>query len=774
MTESVSTTVEGPGAAEAGAEPKPHEVAAAAARNAWEVARVAMEISQGVANAARARAQAIKDTTVAAKKAAEEALKSHATALDRTALAFELASAAKKAAYDHAASVQRASEAARVRFADAKANAQNAGASTKAFEDARARATDKAAAEAKALAASDEATRLLERAGKEAEGARAITAGCRENAAAAERALELANEKLRLASEAAKRARDELAGATTSGEIVAGHAKSVAETARVAEAALDKVRATLAAAEVEATQAALVASKAAEAATTATTAMAQARGAAAIRAAAAATALAADELSKRAEDEERTAAVVAAASEAVASAEKAAIAAREAAALAAKESAVAEAPVADARAAVASAESFEAAAQGDVDAARATLSRETEALQRATEAELNAVLQGSEAAQAAETTRATLQAATDDARRASEAALGLEQAALAEKEVHDGLLAKMRLAEKDAQELRAEWERFRREARAANDRVVLAQNALEGLEAATPALTRELAPPPAAPAPAAVPAAALEPAPPTKKQSRPSMPVPKIATGASLRLTVSAPDQPPTSYALNRDVVVLGRDSTCDVHLDSMLVSRRHAEIRRNETFFALVDQNTGNGTFLNGKRISGLSLLNDGDAIGLGNYRIRFEAETATAFGPLPAANTIESDSSSGMTIQMSTSMEKRVAEEVSGRVRGYVVLSHPDLPPESDIKLFVADTFQIGKGPECDLAIRGWFVPRKAAVIVRGTDRYMLMNVSSSPSAILLDDKPIADKAPLADGSRIEVYGETFRFSVPAAENP
>jgi len=61
---------------------------------------------------------------------------------------------------------------------------------------------------------------------------------------------------------------------------------------------------------------------------------------------------------------------------------------------------------------------------------------------------------------------------------------------------------------------------------------------------------------------------------------------------------------------------------------------------------------------------------------------------------------------------------------------------------------------------------------VPRKAALIARGQDRYTLVNVAASPSAILLDGRPVADKAPLEDGSKVEVFGESFRFEVPKSD--
>src|SRR5262249_54726819 len=154
---------------------------------------------------------------------------------------------------------------------------------------------------------------------------------------------------------------------------------------------------------------------------------------------------------------------------------------------------------------------------------------------------------------------------------------------------------------------------------------------------------------------------------------------------------------------------------------------------------------------------------LNNGDSIGLGKFRIKFEAETAKAFGDLPSA--VSSDTKAGMTLQMSPETNKRIADDHSGRVRGHVILPRQGAP---DPRTLGAETFQVGKGSECDLVLKGWFAPKKAAMIVRGTDKYTIVNVGGSPRAVSVNEQPVPDRAPLADNDRIDVFGESFRFSL------
>ena len=74
-------------------------------------------------------------------------------------------------------------------------------------------------------------------------------------------------------------------------------------------------------------------------------------------------------------------------------------------------------------------------------------------------------------------------------------------------------------------------------------------------------------------------------------------------------------------FELNKDVMRLGRDPEGDVVIDAAaaVVSRRHAEIRRADNQFAVVDLKSFNGTLVNGQRITGTERVFDKDQIQLG-----------------------------------------------------------------------------------------------------------------------------------------------------------
>lgn len=68
----------------------------------------------------------------------------------------------------------------------------------------------------------------------------------------------------------------------------------------------------------------------------------------------------------------------------------------------------------------------------------------------------------------------------------------------------------------------------------------------------------------------------------------------------------------------------IGRSPDCDVFLDDVTVSRRHAILIHEGPRFLLQDQGSLNGTFLNRHRIESAELA-DGDEVQIGKYRLTF-----------------------------------------------------------------------------------------------------------------------------------------------------
>jgi ABC-type multidrug transport system ATPase subunit len=85
---------------------------------------------------------------------------------------------------------------------------------------------------------------------------------------------------------------------------------------------------------------------------------------------------------------------------------------------------------------------------------------------------------------------------------------------------------------------------------------------------------------------------------------------------------------PSTTLSLRGDSMVLGRDPRADHVLDYPMVSWRHARLTRTSTGIFVEDLGSTNGTFVNGRRITGRVTVEPGDVIGLASFTFQLTAE--------------------------------------------------------------------------------------------------------------------------------------------------
>lgn len=81
-----------------------------------------------------------------------------------------------------------------------------------------------------------------------------------------------------------------------------------------------------------------------------------------------------------------------------------------------------------------------------------------------------------------------------------------------------------------------------------------------------------------------------------------------------------------TRHEIGDEPLAVGRLSSCQIVLADTNVSRRHAEIRRTDGGFTVVDLGSTNGTKVNGASVAERQLV-DGDTITIGTTTMRFEA---------------------------------------------------------------------------------------------------------------------------------------------------
>ncbi|MDQ5821171.1 MAG: FHA domain-containing protein [Actinomycetota bacterium] len=80
------------------------------------------------------------------------------------------------------------------------------------------------------------------------------------------------------------------------------------------------------------------------------------------------------------------------------------------------------------------------------------------------------------------------------------------------------------------------------------------------------------------------------------------------------------------TFVPENDRTTIGRSPECEIFLDDVTVSRKHAILVRTPEGFRIEDQGSLNGTFLNRRRIEAGG-LSDGDEVQVGKYRLTFRA---------------------------------------------------------------------------------------------------------------------------------------------------
>ena len=91
------------------------------------------------------------------------------------------------------------------------------------------------------------------------------------------------------------------------------------------------------------------------------------------------------------------------------------------------------------------------------------------------------------------------------------------------------------------------------------------------------------------------------------------------------KLVVSEGKEPGRAYDLRKDRITIGRSRDSDIFLEDLAVSRTHTTINRQpDGRYLLRDENSANGTMVNGQRVSD-HMLEDGDKIQVGQTLLVF-----------------------------------------------------------------------------------------------------------------------------------------------------
>jgi hypothetical protein len=133
---------------------------------------------------------------------------------------------------------------------------------------------------------------------------------------------------------------------------------------------------------------------------------------------------------------------------------------------------------------------------------------------------------------------------------------------------------------------------------------------------------------------------------------------------------------PPIEIEADRTVV--GRDKGCDVVVDDVSVSRKHARIERWGSNWAVVDQRSANGTFIDGQRVAE-KVLQSGQELRFGAVSYRVEIDEFTAGATVLMHMPVASDA----TVLQPAAVPRRPAAPPAPAPASVPAPAHPEPAP-------------------------------------------------------------------------------------------
>jgi pSer/pThr/pTyr-binding forkhead associated (FHA) protein len=224
------------------------------------------------------------------------------------------------------------------------------------------------------------------------------------------------------------------------------------------------------------------------------------------------------------------------------------------------------------------------------------------------------------------------------------------------------------------------------------------------------------------------------------------------------RVTMTFGGKPVRKFTFDQPTISIGRDASCEIVVENIGASRRHATIEKTPEGYILSDLKSHNGTFVGGQKVFHHQ-LRDMDEFFIGKYAFQFETLDPVAVEVKP-----EAAPSLPVAADMTFRLDRKDIERIIGTSQRGAATQLVQLAPDSERKTTLLDKayYVIGRHPSAEIRMTGRLAPRKAGVIVKGEHAFRLLALTRR----LKVNGRFADDSPLADGDLIEIGRRRWRF--------
>jgi pSer/pThr/pTyr-binding forkhead associated (FHA) protein len=216
------------------------------------------------------------------------------------------------------------------------------------------------------------------------------------------------------------------------------------------------------------------------------------------------------------------------------------------------------------------------------------------------------------------------------------------------------------------------------------------------------------------------------------------------------------------------DETTIGRNSDSDITIDNAGVSAHHAKIIKEGDDFVIVDSESRNGTFVNGKRVS-RHLLSEGDEVVISKHILKLTSAESQVTSP----HTPNGDSQQvvlGSTVEVDMSNLGELLKQRQAKFAAYLLLTGVE-HRRAKYPLTKLN-FKIGKTIDADIATPGWFAPRVSARVVCKNDGFYI--VPERRGRVRINGMGVIAPMKLEDSDRLTVRGLSLMFYNRPPEKP
>ncbi len=206
----------------------------------------------------------------------------------------------------------------------------------------------------------------------------------------------------------------------------------------------------------------------------------------------------------------------------------------------------------------------------------------------------------------------------------------------------------------------------------------------------------------------------------------------------------------------------IGRDAENDIMISDSAVSGVHAEIENDGGYFYITDFQSRNGTFVNRELVISRRLAHN-DLIGIGNQKLKFVYK-GDETQPMEAREASHEATMHIDTPDHRSRLARSVAElaerQSKTKETGMINLLQEGRNPVFLDKAVVT----IGRHPDSDIVVKGWFAGKRSAEIKKKSDGYYLNPLGGR--SLLVNSQRVRSEVLLTEFDIIQIGATTMQF--------